>query len=77
VKHTTLIGPIDVIPAGEDDNGDLKELILHDPESGEFIHYKMTQDLATQIARKMKASNKHLIDEIERAQPSGQWRVMS
>lgn len=71
MKHITWIGPIDVVPAGEQTDGDVtqdvKELILHDPESGEVIHYKMTQELCDRMGRKMKSSNRMLEVEIERA----------
>lgn len=75
MKHITWIGPIDIIPVGEDETGELKELVLADPESGEVIHYKMTQELADKLARKMKAKNSYLVDEIQRAQARARLEV--
>lgn len=68
MKHSTIIGNIDILPAGKDEAGDIKELIIHDPDSGEVIHYKMTEELAKNLARKLKANNDFLLDEVERAQ---------
>lgn len=68
MKHITIIGNIDVIPAGQDQDGtDVKELILHDPDTNEIIHYKMTQELATTLGRKFKMANANLVADMERA----------
>lgn len=74
-KHITWIGPIDIIPGGEENGQEIKELVLADPDSGEVIHYRMTQDLANTLGRKMKAKNSYLLDELQRAQARARIEV--
>lgn len=67
MRHITLNCPVDVMPNGQDGNGDdLKQIAFPDPDTGTVIYYPMTQELATTIAKKLRMSNAALVEQKER-----------
>jgi hypothetical protein len=64
VEQVTLYAQLSVIPA-DGPEGDRKTLVFSDPDTGRTILYPMEKDLIEQTLRKLRMSNKALINELK------------